>query len=243
MDLKAADEKNVMVLYAPTANSNSVAETAIFYMLYCSRNFKKVQALYKTNYMTAKMKIEKHELGGKTLGLIGVGNIGGRVAKKAVFGFDMKVIAFDPYAKELPDYIQRVESREEVFKNADYVSLHIPATPETEKSIGAKEFDLMKPTAYLINTSRGAVVDEEALIEALKAGKIAGAGLDVLAKEPLDPENPLLFMDNVLTAPHIGGATKEASSRSSLVCAEGIDDFLSGRRPKYPVPSMRAKLI
>ena len=165
VDLKAAEEKNVMVLYAPTANSNSVAETAIFYMLYCSRNFKKVQALYKTDYMTAKMKIEKHELGGKTLGLIGVGNIGGRVAKKAVFGFDMKVIAFDPYAKELPDYIQRAESREEVFKNADYVSLHIPATPETEKSIGAKEFDLMKPTAYLINTSRGAVVDEEALIQ------------------------------------------------------------------------------
>ena len=89
VDLKAAEEKNVMVLYAPTANSNSVAETAIFYMLYCSRNFKKVQALYKTDYMTAKMKIEKHELGGKTLGLIGVGNIGGRVAKKAVFGFDM----------------------------------------------------------------------------------------------------------------------------------------------------------
>lgn len=242
VDLKAVDEKNVMVLYAPTANSNSVAETAIFYMLYCSRNFKKVQNLYKTDYMTAKMKIEKHELGEKTRGLIGVGNIGGRVAKKAVFGFDMKVIAFDPYAKELPDYIQRAESREEVFKNADYVSLHIPATPETEKSIGTKEFDLMKPTAYLINTSRGAVVDEEALIEALKAGKIAGAGLDVLAKEPLDPENPLLFMDNVLTAPHIGGATKEASSRSSFVCAEGIDDFLSGRRPKYPVPPMREKL-
>ena len=109
--------------------------------------------------------------------------------------------------------------------------------------VGAKEFDLMKPTAFLINTSRGAVVDEEALIEALKAGKIAGAGLDVLTKEPLDPENPLLSMDNVLTAPHIGGATKEASSRSSLVCAEGIDDFLSGRRPKYPVPPMRTKLI
>ena len=105
--------------------------------------------------------------------------------------------------------------------------------------INKETLALMKPTAFLINTSRGAVVDEEALIEALKAGKIAGAGLDVLTKEPLDPENPLLSMDNVLTAPHIGGATKEASSRSSLVCAEGIDDFLSGRRPKYPVPLMR----
>ena len=163
VDLKAAEEKNVMVLYAPTANSNSVAETAIFYMLYCSRNFKKVQALYKTDYMTAKMKIEKHELGGKTLGLIGVGNIGGRVAKKAVFGFDMKVIAFDPYAKELPDYIQRVESREEVFKNADYVSLHIPATPETEKSVGAKEFDLME----LLMRNPNRVYSRETLLDAI----------------------------------------------------------------------------
>ena len=176
--------------------------------------------------------------------LIGVGNIGGRVAKKAVFGFDMKVIAFDPYAKELPDYIQRAESRKKYLRTQiTFRSRYSGNSRRRKRCIGAKEFDLMKPTAYLINTSRGAVVDEEALIEALKAGKIAGAGLDVLAKEPLDPENPLLFMDNVLTAPHIGGATKEASSRSSLVCAEGIDDFLSGRRPKYPVPPMRAKLI
>ena len=228
VDLKAAEEKNVMVLYAPTANSNSVAETAIFYMLYCSRNFKKVQALYKTNYMTAKMKIEKHELGGKTLGLIGVGNIGGRVAKKAVFGFDMKVIAFDPYAKELPDYIQRVESREEVFKNADYVSLHIPATPETEKSVGAKEFDLMKPTAYLINTSRGALVDEPALIEALENHQIAGAGLDVQETEPPKADNPLYTLDNVILTPHMGWKGLETRQRLVSILAGNVKGFLEG---------------
>ena len=193
VDLKAAEEKNVMVLYAPTANSNSVAETAIFYMLYCSRNFKKVQALYKTDYMTAKMKIEKHELGGKTLGLIGVGNIGGRVAKKAVFGFDMKVIAFDPYAKELPDYIQRVESREEVFKNADYVSLHIPATPETEKSVGAKEFDLME----LLMRNPGRVYSRENLLNVVWGYEYVGdyRTVDVhirrlREKLELEPANP-----------------------------------------------------
>ena len=228
VDLKAAEEKNVMVLYAPTANSNSVAETAIFYMLYCSRNFKKVQALYKTDYMTAKMKIEKHELGGKTLGLIGVGNIGGRVAKKAVFGFDMKVIAFDPYAKELPDYIQRAESREEVFKNADYVSLHIPATPETEKSIGAKEFDLMKPTAYLINTSRGALVDEPALIEALENHQIAGAGLDVQETEPPKADNPLYTLDNVILTPHMGWKGLETRQRLVSILAGNVKGFLEG---------------
>lgn len=151
----------------------------------------------------------------------------------------MKVLAFDPYAKDLPDYIELAGSREEVFEKADYVSLHVPATPETVNSVGAKEFQLMKPTAFLINTSRGTVVDEEALIKALKEKQIAGAALDVLKKEPMEKDNPLLDMDNVVTAPHIGGATKEASSRSSLICAQGIDDFLSGRKPEFVVPPMR----
>ncbi len=242
VDLEAAKEKNIMVLYAPRANSQSVAELAVFYMLHCSRNFKLVQKLYKEDYLTAKFKVEKHELGGKTLGLIGVGNIGGIVAQKAALGFGMKVLAFDPYAKELPDYITQAASREEVFREADYVSLHIPATPETVNSVGREEFSLMKESAFLINTSRGSVVDEPALIEALRNGEIAGAALDVLAQEPIDLSNPLLEMDNVLTAPHIGAATKEASIRASFVCAQGIDDFLSGRKPEFPVPPMRGML-
>jgi D-3-phosphoglycerate dehydrogenase len=239
VDLEAAREKGIVVLYAPRANSQSVAELAIFYMLHCSRNFKLVQKLYRDDYRFAKFNVEKHELNGKTLGLIGVGNIGGLVAKKAALGFGMKVLAFDPYAKDLLDYIELAGSREEVFEKADYVSLHVPATPETVNSVGAKEFQLMKPTAFLINTSRGTVVDEEALIEALKEKQIAGAALDVLKKEPMEKDNPLLDMDNVVTAPHIGGATKEASSRSSLICAQGIDDFLSGRKPEFVVPPMR----
>lgn len=239
VDLEAAREKGIPVLYAPRANSESVAELAIFYMLHCSRNFKKVQKLYRDDYMTAKMKVEKHELNGRTLGLIGVGNIGGLVAKKAAYGFDMKVIAFDPYAKEFPPYITKASSRDEVFEKADYVSLHIPSTPETVNSVGERELNLMKKTAFLINTSRGTVVDEEALIKALKEGRIAGAALDVLKEEPLNPENPLLDMDNVVTAPHIGGATREASSRASLICAQGIDGFLSGKRPQFPIPPMR----
>ena len=242
VDLEAAKENGIMVLYAPRANSESVAELALFYMLYCSRNFKLVQKLYCEDYMNAKMKVEKHELKGKTLGLIGVGNIGALVAKKAYFGFDMNVIAFDPYAKNLPEYITQSENRDEVFANADYVSLHIPATPETVNSVGTHEFDLMKENAFLINTSRGTVVDEIALIEALNEKKIAGAALDVTQKEPINPENPLIAMDNVLTAPHIGGATKEATARSSLICAQGIVDFLNGKKPEFPVPPMREML-
>lgn len=241
VDLEAARKHGVLVCTAGGANAISVAELTIFYMLYCSRNFKKVEKLYLEDYRKAKMGVPKTELEGKTLGLVGLGNIGKLVAKKAALGFDMTVLAYDPFARQegLPEYIRLVEDRDEIFKQADYVSLHVPATPETVHSVSDREFDLMKETAYLINTARGAIVDEPALIRALQMGKIAGAGLDVLEKEPLDPENPLIAMDNVLTAPHIGGATKEASSRSSVACAQAIDDFFSGRTPKFVVPELR----
>ena len=241
VDLEAARKHGVLVCTAGGANAISVAELAIFYMLYCSRNFKKVEANYLKDYRFAKMGIPKTELEGKTLGLVGLGNIGKLVAKKAALGFDMTVLAFDPFAKAegLPEYIHLVGERDEIFKQADYVSLHVPATRDTIHSVSDHEFELMKETAYLINTSRGSIVDEPALVRALQAGKIAGAGLDVLEKEPIDPANPLIAMDNVLTAPHIGGATKEASSRSSVACAQAIDDFFSGRTPKFVVPELR----
>lgn len=241
VDLEAARRHGVLVCTAGGSNAVSVAELAIFYMLYCSRNFKKVQANYLTDYRYAKMGIPKTELEGKTLGLVGLGHIGKLVAKKAALGFDMEVLAYDPFAKQegLPEYIQLVEDRDEIFRRGDYISLHVPATPETVRSVSNREFDLMKETAYLINTARGSIVDEPALVCALQEKKIAGAGLDVLEKEPLDPSNPLIAMDNVLTAPHIGGATKEASSRSSLACAQAIDDFFCGRTPKFVVPELR----
>ena len=241
VDLAAAREHGVLVCTAGGANAISVAELTIFYMLYCSRNFKKVQNLYLQDYRQTKMGVPKTELEGKTLGLVGVGKIGKLVAQKAALGFDMTVLAYDPFAKGagLPDYIRMVEDRDEIFKRSDYVSLHVPATTETVHSVSDREFGLMKPTAYLINAARGSIVDEAALYRALQEEKIAGAGLDVLEQEPIDPSNPLVAMDNVLTAPHIGGATKEASSRSSVACAQAIDDFFSGRTPKFVVPELR----
>lgn len=240
VDLEAAKKNNVLIVTAGGANSISVAELAIFYMLYCSRRFKAVMKHCEEDYRYAKMGIQKTELNGKTLGLIGTGNIGKLVAKKAAMGFDMKVIAYDPFFKgEVPEYIQMVADRDTIFRESDYVSLHVPATKETIHSVSDREFDLMKETAFLINTARGAIVDEPALIRALEAKKIAGAGLDVVAKEPFDLDNPLLKMENVLVAPHIGGATKEASTRSSVACAEAIHDFFSGRIPNFVIPEMR----
>lgn len=244
VDLESARKHNVLVLNAPGANSISVAELVIFYMLYCSRNFKLVQKTYLDDYFYSKMKIKKNELYGKTLGLIGVGNIGSLVAEKATLGFGMNVIAYDPYAERenLPDYIKLLDDRDTIFANSDYVSLHIPATKETINSVSTKEFELMKETSFLINTSRGAIVDEDALYKALIDRKIAGAALDVMKEEPINKNNPLLLLDNVLIAPHIGAATQEASARSSLFCAVGIDDFFNGRIPKYIVPEMRDML-
>ena len=182
VDLAAAREHGVLVCTAGGANAISVAELTIFYMLYCSRNFKKVQNLYLQDYRQAKMGVPKTELEGKTLGLVGLGNIGKLVAQKAALGFDMTVLAYDPFAKGagLPDYIRMVEDRDEIFKRSDYVSLHVPATTETVHSVSDREFGLMKPTAYLINAARGSIVDEAALYRALQEEKIAGAGLDVL---------------------------------------------------------------
>lgn len=239
VDLEGARRNKVLVATAGGANAISVAEVAIFYMLYCARRFKAVMAHCMEDYRYAKMGIVKTELEGKTLGLIGTGNIGKLVAKKAFYGFDMKVLAYDPFAREVPKYIQRVEDRNQIFKESDYVSLHIPATKDTIHSVSDREFDMMKDTAFLINTARGAIVDEQALIRALETKKIAGAGLDTVEQEPFNPNNPLLNMENVIVAPHIGGATKEASTRSSVACAQAIDDFFSGHTPRFVVPELR----
>lgn len=242
VDIEAAKKHKVLVTTAGGANAISVAELAIFYMLYCSRRFKAVMGHCMNDYKYAKFTIQKTELEGKTLGLIGTGNIGKLVAQKAALGFNMKVIAFDPFAREVPDYITLTDDRDRIFRESDYVSLHVPATKETIHSISDHEFDLMKNTAFLINTARGAVVDEAALVRALEAKKIAGAGLDTVEHEPFDPNDPILKFENVLVAPHIGGATKEASTRSSIACAEAVDDFLSGRTPKFVVPELRELL-
>ena len=244
LDLDAAREKGITVCNIPAYSSERVAHTAVMMILNLSSTMQvQMKMLANGNHdnFTKNLQVPHVEVNGKTLGIIGAGHIGKTVMKIAK-ALDMNILVYTRTPRADEDGIRYVDL-ETVLKNSDYVSLHCPLTPQTKHMINKETLALMKPTAFLINTSRGAVVDEEALIEALKAGKIAGAGLDVLTKEPLDPENPLLSMDNVLTAPHIGGATKEASSRSSLVCAEGIDDFLSGRRPKYPVPPMRAKLI
>ncbi|MBZ0059526.1 MULTISPECIES: hydroxyacid dehydrogenase [unclassified Leclercia] len=238
VDLESAKRHGVTVLNAPVANSMSVAELAIFYMLYCSRNFKLVEDNMLKDYYWAKLRTQKVELDGKTLGLVGVGNIGSRVALKALHGFNMKVIAYDPYKNldQMPAGVELTDDLDRIFKESDFVSLHCPANVETNNFVGEKQFALMKPSAYFINTARGKLVDEKALYHALSTHAIAGAGVDVLKKEPFDPADPIFTLSNIVIAPHIGAATKEATDRASLHSAIGIDEVLSGKKPSWPVP-------
>lgn len=237
VDLEAAKEFGVQVLYCPTANSTSVAETALLNMLYTSRNFKKVQKTFINDYYQAKLRTPKTELDGKTVGIIGCGNIGSRVAQKCRDGFNMKVLAYDPYkpAKDFPEGIEVVRDIQRIFKEADFVSMHCPTTKITKEFVGKEQFEMMKPTAFFINTARGMVVNETEMYEALKNNVIAGAGLDVLQQEPVDSENPILYLDNVVVSPHIGAATKEATDRASLHCAMGIVEVAEGKEPTWPV--------
>ncbi len=186
---------------------------------------------------TLKREIADCELEGKTLGLIGLGRIGRAAAKKATYGLDMRVIAYDPYVSrgDGAPPVELVRDRDEVFRRDDFVSLHLPATPETRRMVSERELSLMKPGAYLINAARGEIVDEAALVEALRQGVIAGAGLDVYADEPPRPENPLFRMENVIGTQHNAALTREATARMALHAAIGIDEVLSGKQPSWPV--------
>ena len=202
VDLKACEDNNVKTLYAPVANSTSVAETALLLMFETSRNVTVLHKTWVNEFYKAKLKVRKNTLNGKTLGLVGCGNIGSRVAVRAL-ALEMNVLAYDPYkpAKDFPDGVEVVRDLNRIFTECDYVSLHAPSTPVTKNMINKETLAMMKPTAILINTARGALVVEEDLYEACKNGVITAAGLDAIRQEPVDPKNPLLTLDNVTTWP------------------------------------------
>jgi D-3-phosphoglycerate dehydrogenase len=176
------------------------------------------------------------ELAGKTLGIIGLGSVGGRVAERAL-GFKLKIIAYDPYVSK--DKVKQVNAKlvglQQLLKESDIVTIHATLTPLTQGFIGEEELKQMKQTAFLINTARAEIVKEEALCRALKEGWIAGAAIDVYSKEPPSLSSPLLNLDNVLVTPHLASYTKEALSRMDLMNANDIERFFKGKQPKNAV--------
>lgn len=236
LDVKACHDNGVQALYAPVANSTSVAETAILLMLECSRNVTVLHKTWVTDFYKAKLKVRKNTLSGKTLGIIGCGNIGSRVATRAL-AMEMNVLCYDPFkpAKDFPDGVEVVRDINRIFTESDYVSVHTPNTPLTHNMINKETLAMMKPTAFLINTARGGCVDEDALYEACKDGTICGAGLDAIKQEPVDPNFPLLSLDNVIIYPHIGGNTTEAAHRASYFAAMGVEEVYEGKEPTWPI--------
>lgn len=236
LDVKACHDNGVQALYAPVANSTSVAETALLLMLECSRNVTVLHKTWVTDFYKAKLKVRKNTLSGKTVGIVGCGNIGSRTAKRCL-AMEMNVLAYDPYkpAADFPDGVEVVRDLDRIFRECDYVSVHTPNTPITRNMINKETLAKMKPTAFLINTSRGTAVDEAALYEACKNGVIAGAGLDAIRQEPVDPSFPLLELDNVIIYPHIGGNTSEAAHRASYFAAMGVQEVYEGKEPTWPI--------
>ncbi len=220
IDAEYARSKGITVMNTPKASSASVAELTIGYMLALARSIYKATASMKAEKWEKKA-FEGDEIGGKTLGVIGLGNIGKEVARRAE-ALGMCVIAYDPYIKEAAEG-QRV-SMEELLTRADYISLHLPKTKESQNMLDKDQFDKMKTGVRIINCARGGIVNESALYEALTSGKVAGAALDVYDVEP-PMDWKLVKLDNVICSPHIGAATKEAQGRVGAEVAEKLIEF------------------
>ena len=225
IDVEEATRSGVIVMNAPGGNTVSTAEHTITLLLALSRNITQAQLSLKNNLWERKKYIGT-EVCGKVLGIIGLGRIGAAVGKRAK-GLGMRVIAYDPFlslerAKELGIESKRFE---EVLKTADYISVHTPLTPETRHMIGEREFEMMKEGVRVINCARGGIIDEQALLKAIKKGKVKGAALDVFEKEP-PRDNPLLKLDCVVATPHLGASTEEAQVGVAKEMALQIVDAL-----------------
>lgn len=237
IDVEAARALGRRVVYTPGANSDSVAEHAVTLMLACAKRLTRMTAGYAAGDYGVKNRGSGMDVRGRTLGLVGFGRIGGEAARIAREGFRMNVTAYDPYLppERRPEGVRFADTLEEVLETADFVSLHVPLTPENEKRINAQALARMKPTAYLINTSRGGVVDTDALVEALRNGVIAGCAVDVTEPEPCPAGHPLFSLENAILTPHSAAATADALVRMGTDAAKGIDDVLNGREPEFPI--------
>lgn len=235
IDLEAARKKGITVCNIPAYSTERVAHTAIMMILNLSSTMQvQMKMLANGNHdnFTKNLKVPHVEVNGKTLGVIGAGHIGRKVIKIAQ-ALDMNILVYTRTPREDEKGIRYV-SLKELLEHSDYVSLHCPLTESTKHMINKETLKLMRPSAFIINTSRGALIDEAALIEALKNGKIAGAGLDVQETEPPKETSPLYTMENVLLTPHMGWKGLETRQRLVSILADNIKNFLAGN-PKNVV--------
>lgn len=236
IDLAAARQRGIPVANCPDYGSGTVADHAFALMIALARRLTLQDARFRAaGWFWPEERFCGVDLEGKTLGIIGFGRIGRKMARRAA-GFDMRIVAHDPYIDQTAATAEGVKvelvSLDELLSQSDFVSVHCVLTPETNKLLGTKELRAMKPSAYLIDVSRGAIIDEDALLHALRAGWLAGAGLDVFDHEPLAADHPLLAIPNVVVTPHLAWYTSEAAARQSAQAADAVLDILAGRRPR-----------
>ncbi len=234
IDLAAANARGVMVVNCPEYGSDTVADHAFALLICLARRIIQIDRATKAEaWVWPAPEYCGVDLTGKTLGLIGFGNIGRALSRRAA-GFGMTRIAYDPYVdpESVADDAVRFIAFDELLGRSDFISVHCILTPETRGLIGEAELKAMKRGAYLVDVSRGAIIDEPALVRALEEGWIAGAGMDVFPREPLTPDYPLLGMDNVILTPHLAWDTKEAHERLGKECVARILELLRGETPK-----------
>jgi len=235
VDVEAATKRGIMVLHTPDANTVTVAEHTVSmigaltkHLLFLDKETR------EGKFKTARRYYLPVDLDGKTLGIIGYGRIGKQVAKKCMAAFNMKVIIYDPYISDnvVAPGVVRCSDEEEVYKQADILTVHVPLTDETRRHTGEKLLSLMKPSAYLINTARGNIIDEAYVIKMLDEERLKGAAFDVLTNEPPMDNEEFLKNPKTIISPHSAALTNECTVRVACEAAAGIVDYLEGRMPK-----------
>jgi D-3-phosphoglycerate dehydrogenase len=235
VDVAAATEKEIIVTSNLGVNTISVAEHVLSMMLALSKKLYLLDSAVRQGNFGIRYRNLPRDLHGKTIGLLGFGRIGSAIGRICRQTFDMQVLAYDPYLtvekkNELSPGVKFVEP-EELLSNSDVVSIHVPLTDQTRDLVDGPEIALMKPEAILINASRGGVVNEAALCEALQNNRIAGAGLDVFSREPVPQDHPLLKLENVILTPHSAALTSECVTRMATEAAKCVLDVFAGRQP------------
>ena len=234
--MEAATRQGIPVANVPGANAQAVAEYVVGSFFDLARRFGELNAALRTQGWAGARPLSAHtcELSGKTVGIVGLGDIGKRIARTCSLGLGMQVLAYQPDASRFPEFVKSVPLNT-LLAQSDFVTLNCPLTASTKHLIDSNRLALMKPTAFLVNAARGEVVDEAALVQALRERTIAGAALDVYATQPLSSDHALLALDNVLLTPHIAALTRESSSRMSVGTAKQILQLMNGERPTHLV--------
>ncbi len=233
VDIPAATEFGIPVMNIPGVNATAVAEMALLHILNAARQMTWTiqKQLDNPAYITSAEKFFGGEVDQATVGIIGYGSIGRELAR-LLSGFHTRILVYDAFYRPEPDgRIEVADSMEQVFRESDYISLHIPSLPSTQKLINMQYFRMMKPTACIINTARGQILDEDDLYTALSQGVIRFAGLDVVCREPITPQERLLELDRICITPHIAGDSVESRNRSNELIIQTCVDFFNGKVP------------